>query len=504
MKKFVCLILCLCMLLPVSYAENTEAVDISETTTVTGSGYTGFRFLTDKNTKTYHKSDDTASITLENGEGIGGVYLLMNFEYGEITVTDTATGKTKTVNENSFLHLFVDVKELFGKTLTSVSLDFNKGSVSLSEIYVFTEGETPSFVQKWNKPHDGGADLVLFATHGDDDQLFFAGLLPLFAGEKQLRVQVVYLTDHRNLTYARTHEILNGLWAVGVDAYPVMGSFADFRIDSLQGSYDYYSSIGVTEEMLQEFVVEQIRRFKPMVAVGHDINGEYGHGMHMVYTDLLIKALDISADETKFVSSAEKYGTWTVPKTYLHLYEENKITIDYDTPLDHFGGMTAFEVTQKMGYPCHESQQFTWFTDWINGSNGQITKASQIKTYNPCEFGLYRSEVGEDVTGGDFFENVKTYAQIEEEERIEAEKQEAEKDKETTAPEPETEKAPETEAETEKVKEELKIPSVPTPVVVAAAVILLAVVIGGVAAVCTTASRKRRRKNRYRKFMNKK
>ena len=53
--------------------------------------------------------------------------------------------------------------------------------------------------------------------------------------------------------------------------------------------------------------------------------------------------------------------------------------LDYDQPLDHFDGLTAFQATQKLGYPCHVSQQYTWFTRWINGSNGEITKAVTVK-----------------------------------------------------------------------------------------------------------------------------
>jgi hypothetical protein len=210
----------------------------------------------------------------------------------------------------------------------------------------------------------------------------------------------------------------------------VFGRFADFRIDDLQGSYDYYEkTYDTTQDDLLSFVVAQIRRFKPLVAVGHDPEGEYGHGMHMVYADLLMKAMELTGDETKFPESADRYGTWQIQKVYLHLYEENQIVMDYDQPLAQFGGMTAFEVTQKLGYPCHESQQWTWFTGWINGKTDPITKASQIKKYNPCKFGLYYSQVGEDIAKNDFLENITTYAEQErlEQERLEQERLEQER-----------------------------------------------------------------------------
>ena len=425
--RLLALVLCLSMLLSVApcafAAEEATAADITADTSFTGTGYDSFSFLSDKKIKTYKKSSGDAKITLENEKGMGSLYLLFNLEYGSYTITNNDTQQTITAGEYGFLHEYVDLEAGFGAAPTSVTLDFARGTVRLSEIYVFNTGAAPDFVQQWDTPLDGGADIVLFATHGDDDHLFFAGLLPLYAGEKNLRVQVVYLTDHRNLTYARTHEMLNGLWAVGVRAYPVFGSFSDFLIESLSGTYAEYKAQGVSKDELLEFVVEQVRRFRPQVAIGHDIKGEYGHGMHMVYTDLLIQALDVSNDPTVYPELAEKYGVWDIPKTYLHLYEENKIEMDHDQPLESFDGMTAFEVSQKLGYPCHESQQYTWFTRWINGKNTKITKATQIETYNPCKYGLYRTTVGEDVQKNDFMENITPYEELE---RIEEERRQEE------------------------------------------------------------------------------
>ena len=432
-KRIITTILILCLMLsivPAVTATADTAEDITKDTAISGTGYSSFGFLSDGDIKKYHPSNGNVQITLTNAVGFSGLYLLFDLEYGEYSVTDNVSGKSFTAGTHSFLHEYIPLET---KT-TSVTLTFENGSVSLSELYVFTEGTLPAFVQRWDAPLDEKADIVLFATHGDDDQLFFAGLLPYYAAEVKCGVQVVYLTDHRNLTKARTHEMLNGLWSVGVKAYPVFGRFADFRIDDLEGTYSYYKDLGTSREELQSFVVEQIRRFKPQVAVGHDLEGEYGHGMHMVYADLLVKALDITNDPAQFPESAQKYGTWDIPKTYLHLYAENAIEINYDTPLESFNGMTAFEVTQKLGYPCHESQQYTWFTKWINWVNMSvggtpITKATQIVDNNPCKFGLYRSTVGADVLKNDFLENIVTYAEQErlEQERLEQERLEQER-----------------------------------------------------------------------------
>ena len=436
MKRFLILLFVLFLILPLPVNATDAATDITESTQFSGSGFYSLNFLRDKNIDKYVTSEGSASITLQNPDGIGSLYLLFDLEYGAYTVTDNATGQRVTAGQQGFLHEYLDLTKLFGAPLTSVTLEFGNGPVRLSEVYVFSPGSPPDFVQLWQPPLDGKADIVLFSTHGDDEQLYFAGLLPYYAGELGCGVQVVYLTDHRNFTLARTHEMLNGLWSVGVTAYPVFGGFADFRIDSLQGTYDHYASkYSTSKEDLQSFVVEQIRRFRPQVAIGHDIKGEYGHGMHRVYTDLLINALELTGNPEIFPESAEKHGLWQIPKLYLHLYPESPIVLDYDTPLSRFDGLTAFQVSQQLGFPCHKSQQqFVMFGDWLYGYNGEITKASQISNYSPCQFGLYHSAVGPDVQKNDFLENITTYARQEqleqervEQERLEQEKQEQER-----------------------------------------------------------------------------
>lgn len=425
----------LASLAPVKPAAATgtgAASDITAGTAITCTGFSSSGFLTDGNKKTYYTSSGNASISLENPDGIAGIYLLFDNLYGAYTVTDNTSGSTMTAGEKGYLHEFLDLDATFGTTPTSITLNFSNGNVRLSELYVFSEGQTPDFVQVWSEPLDGGADLVLFATHGDDDQLYFAGLLPYYAGELGYRVQVVYMTGHRSgagNSKVRMHEMLNGLWAVGVTAYPVFGDFADFRIDSKQDTYNkYLNTYGVTKDHLQSFVVEQVRRFKPLVAVGHDPNGEYGHGMHQVYSELLRNSVNLTGDPEVFPESAAKYGTWEIPKVYLHLYEQNAITMDYDQPLKNFGGMTAFEATQKLGFAAHESQ-IKYFGGWLYGYSNEITKATQIKLYNPCKFGLYHSAVGEDTEKKDLFENITTYAEQErlEQERLEQERLEQER-----------------------------------------------------------------------------
>ena len=120
---------------------------------------------------------------------------------------------------------------------------------------------------------------------------------------------------------------------------------------------------------------------------------------------MLKKALLLANDDNYDNNSKNTYGLWDTPKTYLHLYKERPIVMDYDTPLTYFNGLTAYEVSKK-GYSKHLSQQWTWFTAWINGKNNDFTKATQIKKYSPLEFGLYRTTVGDDQLKNDMFENI--------------------------------------------------------------------------------------------------
>lgn len=343
-------------------------------------------------------------VTLKAEQGMGSLYFIFGEDCPSLILRNEDTGETREIQDNSFLHLFVDLEELFGGAVQRLTITFPEKQTLISELSVYTAGQVPDSVQRWQEPKEHETDLVLFSAHGDDEQLFFAGLLPYYGAERGYQVQVVYLTDHRNQGARRRHEMLDGLWAVGIQTYPVFGSFGDYYTMSLSEAYSRYEKKGVTREELLGFVVEQLRRFRPKVAVGHDLNGEYGHGMHRLYADLLCQAVQISQDRQAYPELAERYGVWDVPKTYLHLYGGNVIWMDWDQPLEAFDGMTAYQVTKQLGFARHPSQHgyYSWFFE-------DRDKAADIPEYSPCWYGLYRSTVGEDVQGNDFFENLTSY-----------------------------------------------------------------------------------------------
>ena len=399
-------------------------------------------YLTDKSETSYEGIGYSGVLNIESEVPVAGLYVKF---YGKgAGWTLAANEKAKEFGQNGFLHEFVDVAAFCGEA-TNITMTFDRGA-EIAEIELYSAGTLPDSVQVWQPPCEK-ADLLLFSSHADDEQLFFAGVLP-YSVAYGARTQVVYFCEHSD-NAARQHEQLNGLWAAGVRNYPVMGKFPDLYSESRDGAVEAFGYQGYTVENMLEWQVENIRRFKPQVVIGHDVDGEYGHGTHIINSETLREAVEVSMDETKCPYSAVEYGVWDVPKTYLHLYAENALTMDFDVPLDHFGGKTAFEMTVA-GFGEHYSQHWTWFYDWIHGTDwAPITKASEITEYSPCAYGLYRTTVGYD-TKADFFDHITLWDAIEEAEKAAA----------AAATEEVTEKvteAPVTDAQTDKTVPGFKV-----------------------------------------------
>lgn len=377
--------------------------------------------LVDDKEGTYVSVSQGATIQITSDTPIGSLYI--KFDRIPQGFFLNVNGTQIAAGQNGFLHEYIPLVQ----TATTVQLQFPKGA-SISDIFVFSRGKTPDWVQQWQAPNQA-ADVLVLPTHSDDDQLYFAGVIPssVAAGA---RVQVVYLTNHWN-THDRPHEMLNGLWAAGLTRYPVVAQFPDIYSESLAEAQNRLAASGHPYESIVAFQVEMIRKFRPQVVVTHDVDGEYGHGAHRLNSASAMEAVAASADESKFAQSAKQYGAWDVKKTYVHLYPQEKVVLDLDTGLTYFGGKTAFEVSQQ-AFMCHTSQlKWDVFTQWIYGTkNAPITKASQISTYNPAKYGLYRTTVGADEQKNSLFEHLVLYG---EQERLEKQQQDKALEKEQQA-----------------------------------------------------------------------
>lgn len=347
----------------------------------------GGKGLVDGSQYTRLKFDGEISLEVSvEEENLASLYLIWHKIPGQWDLT--VEGETVTCGENGFLHEFIQLSE----PTDSVTIRAPEGT-ELCDIYGFTYGNVPDWVQVW-QPNWEKADLLVIPTHADDEVVFFGGLLGYYAVERDLKVQVVYMTDHSKTEYIRSHELLNCLWDMGVRAYPVIAPFQD--------KFPVFASVEEAKDFLGwdsvlEFQVELLRRFQPSVVVTHDLEGEYGHPAHIVTAQGMTEAAELAADSTYHLASAEEYGTWDTPKLYLHLYGDKETAMDWNTPLESFDGLTGYEVAE-LGWEAHKSQ---------HGTSFGVCKDNSAHAGNL--FGLYRSLVGEDTVGGDLFENIESY-----------------------------------------------------------------------------------------------
>lgn len=383
-----------------SNAENNTAAQPLEYKTEGLDDYSAY-CISDDNYSTCC-SEERYDFTVSCEKPFSHVYVVWNSPPAEYALKyDNNTVKA----EDDFIHKLIS----FDSPVKEFEF-ISEGGGELAEIYLFDSNNFPEFVQKWEQPCEQ-ADIVVLSTHADDEYLMFGGTIPYYAKELGLNVQILYTTTHFH-QQPRPHELLNALWHAGVKNYPVFGVVADtWFISSIEEAKQHFDF-----DKVREWLVEQLRRFKPSVLITHDINGEYGHGAHKMSAQLTMEAVELTANDKEYPDSAEKYGVWDVPKTYLHFWEENAIEMDWEIPLESFGGISAKEAAQEC-FEFHKSQ--TIYPELYVG----------YQAYYDCrQFGLYRTLVGVDEKA-DFMDHITPLAEI------------------TTVPEtePETEPEPATE-----------------------------------------------------------
>lgn len=320
-------------------------------------------------------------LAVESETPFSALYIMWDRLPGKYTLV--WDGGSMECGAEGFLHDYIRLPE----AVTSLSFVFEEEKYRyICQMGAYTYGTAPAGIQDWQAPCER-ADILAFPTHSDDDVLFFGAVISHYAIEEGLAVQTAFMTDHYYEPF-RNHERLDGLWEMGVRHYPILGTARDFYTMDLTEAANYHANDGILE-----WQVELIRRFKPQVILGHDIDGEYGHGQHKLNTHYLIQAVEMAADARQLPMVALQYGLWDTPKLYLHLYRENEIVFDVNTVLEHDPeGRTPFQIAQD-AYLCHVSQQYYFAVSQNPYSEMDCTA-----------FGLYRTLVGND-TGSDLMEH---------------------------------------------------------------------------------------------------
>lgn len=366
-----------------SLAQLEEAQDITLDCTLTlGGKVSKKKEMRDRDYRTHHDIKKGGVIEADSAlEDITGVFLQFYDHSGVMLVEAEQDGAWVTAGETcgKYLTEYFPLPE--GTRHVRIT---NKGKnrVMVAELTLYGEGSRPARSPQWHTLEK--ADMMLIVAHPDDELLWFGGMLPTYAGERDLAVQVMYLVP---ATPYRRLELLDGLWHCGVEAYPMFGGLRDAKAYDLKGQYGYWNRTQLLQKM-----IKILRQMKPEVVVTHDVNGEYGHGAHMACADVLKQAVPMAADATKYPKDAKKTGTWQVKKFYLHLWEENQVRFDWRTPLTAFGGKDGLTVaTEALAFHVSQTKK-----GWQMEDGGP---------YDNALFGLQYTVVGED-TGTDLMENV--------------------------------------------------------------------------------------------------
>ena len=348
--------------------------------------------LLDNDAETFISYRWGSEVYIESVQPIASLYLCWFRAPERYTVR--VSGGSFFAGETDYLYEYIQLPFPTNR----VELAFESAN-NLSDLRAFGRGETPEYVQRWQPPLET-ADVLVFPTHADDETVFFGGLIA-DCEDRGIPVQVAYMIEHFYPPYngnTRPQELLNALWELGVRNYPVFGPFQDQFFSSWDKAEEYYNMSNVIG-----WQVEQIRRFKPLVVVGHDRYGEYGHAAHMLNGQSLEYSVVLSGDKRHYTRSAETWGVWAPQKFYLHFAPENQIVLDLERPLESFGGRTAYEVACD-AMEFHKSQ--------LKYKHRPKLDDEDFPRYDCRIFGLIRSTVGED-TDNDIMEN--TYREAAEE-----------------------------------------------------------------------------------------
>ncbi len=308
----------------------------------------------------------------------------------EVQVPRGSGWETVAVGDPFYAHAYFEIPGGAGSVRIYVPTE-TRQVLGFNQVYAFSEGEAPDWVQRWEPPLEN-ADILFMSTHPDDELIFFGGAIPT-AVDQGRKVAVSYLT-YSNTT--RRSELLNGLWALGVRNYPYIGDFTDSYGKNAEAQYKALGG----EKKVHGWAAGVIRQAKPRVIVCQDLEGEYGHPMHKVMADTVTTVFSQTADPAQYPESAEQYGVWQADKLYVHLWKENSSRFDWETPLASFDGKTGIELADTAYRTLHVSQK----------ASGMSVDDEGVK-YDNHLFGLYASTVGPDVKGGDFFEHLEGEAE---------------------------------------------------------------------------------------------
>lgn len=303
----------------------------------------------------------------------------------EITLYDATGAVIRTIQETNpsrKWNLFYELEpEVSGLTIRSGDKDNG-----LNKLRVYAQGQIPQVVQQWQDTPEK-VDMMMILPHMNDETLYFSGVLSQLSAQGK-SVLVVYMAGDDRDKHA---EALDCLWTHGVRIHPVFVGFADYKTDTYGQAERLWG-----EENTYRAMIGLIRQYKPDVVLTQDWDGEYGHNQHIMTARYCVRSVELAGDPEVFPEIAQAYGTWDVPKLYLHLWdEENRLELGFEQPMEELNGLSPMQVA-FIAMDKHYSQLH----------NPTYSLLVDGRDYDCTCFGLYRSLVGPDEAKNSFFEHI--------------------------------------------------------------------------------------------------
>lgn len=387
-KRTVCLCLAATCLLPsgktraqepLGFTETEQPADMtSECGIVLSDAETDWtKLLSDGFVESCTPLTPQAVVQIDLPRAAAGLYLCWFCVPGEykITVYDAkdAVIRSETA-ENGLVNAYYALPREAARVAVSC-----KTEALLSEITVFDAAyPLPDAVQRWKIGIEQTELLLITATPETAAKNHYA-LLAAMTAQQQTDVQLLVLDCP---TRARQQELLDAVWALGIDRYPC---FAGLRTTDQNDWATVCKDWG--REETAAFLVAAIRRCKPLVVVTDSENDELAGAAQRFAAQQVKAACRAAETVTRYAESAQAYGVFSVQKLYLA--DRNGSTrLEPDAALAVFSGQTLREIVARAdSYHAYASFYRLELTpDWA--------------------YRLESSAVGVDVDDGDLFSRV--------------------------------------------------------------------------------------------------
>lgn len=254
--------------------------------------------ILDGNSRTTEPFFEGTTLQISASEPVTGLYIKWDYPPGEWILN---YGEEQVLcGSDNFLHEYIPLSG----TSDTLSFTIAEGAVIIADLFVFSDGEIPEYVQVWTPAWDDPVDVLYYAVEEGDEVRYFRDLIP-----EDARIQAAYFTDHYPTDPGRNHEILDALWRMGFTHYPKLGSYYDYEAETPEELRALYET-----DDPESGVVETLRRFQPQVVVtpgfGEDADWNSLYASELIQTSVSSQKLFLAEGEGQTAEELMK-GVYT-------------------------------------------------------------------------------------------------------------------------------------------------------------------------------------------------